>query len=294
MTGFLRGSATALITPFTENGVNLSALEKLISYQIENGTDAIVLLGTTGEPSTMTNEEKELVISFSSQLVKGKCKLIVGTGSNCTQRAVLSSQKAEALGADGVLTVTPYYNKCTQKGIVAYYREIAASVKIPVIAYNVPGRTGVNILPETMAEIAEFSNIAGIKEASGNMAQVMETLRLIRRKCDLYSGDDLLNFPVLAAGGTAVISVLSNLLPKEVKTLTQLVLAGEWENALSLNDKLLPIAKACFAEVNPIPVKAGANLMGFDAGVPRAPLTACEKQNVEKLKTELLNFGVKL
>lgn len=294
MTGFLRGSATALITPFTETGVNFHALERLIAYQIENGTDALVVLGTTGEPATMTEEEKESVLSFAVKQAKGKCKIIAGTGSNSTEKAVFASRKAEAAGADGVLAVTPYYNKCTQKGLVAYYRAVAGSVQIPVIAYNVPSRTGVNILPETMAEIAEIPNIAGIKEASGNMSQVMETARLIRGKCDLYSGEDALNFPILAAGGTAVISVVSNLLPKEIKTLTELILTGDYQSALALSDGLLPVAKACFAEVNPIPVKAGANLMGFGAGAPRAPLSECEPQNVEKLKKALKDFGVKL
>lgn len=294
MTNFLRGSATALITPFSDGGVNFDALEKLTRYQIENGTDALVVLGTTGEPATMTEEEKESVISFVVKKAKGTCKIIVGTGSNCTEKAVLSSKKAEAMGADGVLAVTPYYNKCTQKGLVAYYKAIANAVKIPVIAYNVPSRTGVNILPETMKEIAEIPNIAGIKEASGNMAQVMETARLIRGKCDLYSGEDILNFPILASGGVAVISVVSNLLPKEIKKLTDLVLTGDYQNALLLSEKLLPVAKACFTEVNPIPVKAGANLMGFNAGAPRAPLSECETDNIEKLKNTLKNFGVKL
>lgn len=294
MTEFLQGSATALITPFTENGINFGSLEKLIEYQIRNGTDAIVILGTTGEPATMTEEEKESVISFAVKKIAKRCKIIVGTGSNCTEKAVLSSKKAENMGADGVLAVTPYYNKCTQKGLIAYYQTIANSVKIPVIAYNVPSRTGANILPETMAQIAEIPNIAGIKEASGNMAQVMETVRLIRGKCDLYSGEDALNFPILAAGGTAVISVVSNLLPKEIKTMTELVLSGDYKNALRLNDRLLPVTKACFTEVNPIPVKAGANLMGFEAGIPRAPLSKCEEQNIGKLKDALLTFGVKI
>ena len=294
MTEFLKGSATALITPFTEHGVNFDALEKLIQYQIENGTDALVILGTTGEPATMTEEEKESVISFAVKQAKGKCKIIVGTGSNCTEKAVLASKKAEAMGADGVLAVTPYYNKCTQKGLISYYKAIAGAIKIPVIAYNVPSRTGVNILPETMKEIAEIPNIAGIKEASGNMAQVMETARLIRGKCDLYSGEDILNFPILAAGGVAVISVVSNLLPKEIKSLTELVLKGDYKKALALSDRLVPVAKACFTEVNPIPVKAGANLMGFHAGTPRAPLSECETENIEKLKKALLDFGVKL
>ena len=294
MTGFLKGVATALITPFTKDGINFDALEQLMRYQIENGTDALVILGTTGEPSTMTEAEKEGVISFAVRTCKGRCKVIIGTGINSNQKAVLASQKAETLGADGVIAVTPYYNKCTQAGLVAYYKAIADAIQIPVIAYNVPARTGVNLLPETMAELAQISNMAGIKEASGNMAQVMETARLIRGKCDLYSGEDALNFPILTAGGVALISVVSNLLPKEIKTLTSLVAAGDYKSALDLSDRLLPVAKACFTEVNPIPVKAGANLLGFEAGLPRAPLTECEAQNIQKLKDALLPFGVKL
>ncbi len=292
MLGFLRGSATALITPFDENGVNEAVLQRLIEFQIESGTDALVVLGTTGEPSTMSEEEKEKTISLAVKYAAGRCKIIIGTGSNCTEKAVLASLRAETLGADGVLAVTPYYNKCTQKGLIEYYKAIAGSVHIPVIVYSVQGRTGVNILPETMAEIAKIPNIAGIKEASGNMAQVMEIARLIRGKCDLYSGEDALNLPILAAGGAAVISVVSNLLPKQIKTLTSLVLSGALKEANELSDRLLPVAKACFTEVNPIPVKAGARLLGFDAGDPRAPLTPCEKENVQKLKTALAAFGV--
>lgn len=294
MTGFLSGLATALITPFSEKGVNFDALGKLVRFQIENGADALVVLGTTGEPATMNEEEKKEVISFAVERAAGKCRIIVGTGSNCTEKAVENSKQAEALGADGVLAVTPYYNKCTQRGLLSYYKAIAEAIGIPVIAYNVPSRTGVNILPETMAEIASIPNVAGIKEASGNMAQVLETAALVRGKCELYSGEDALNFPILAAGGTAVISVVSNLLPKEIKAMTSLVAEGNLREALALNDRLLPVAKACFSEVNPIPVKAGANLMGFQAGVPRAPLTPCEEKNIQTLKNALLAFGVNL
>lgn len=294
MTGFLTGLATALITPFTPKGVNFDAFGKLIRFQIENGADALVVLGTTGEPATMNETEKEEVISFAVKQAEGKCKIIVGTGSNCTQKAVAASKKAESLGADGVLAVTPYYNKCTQNGLILYYQSIAEAIGIPVIAYNVPSRTGVNILPQTIAEIARIPNLAGIKEASGNMAQVLETAALIRGKCELYSGEDALNFPILAAGGTAVISVVSNLLPKEVKMMTSLIAEKNYHEALALNDRLLPVTKACFTEVNPIPVKAGANLLGFEAGVPRAPLTPCEEKNIETLKNALSAFGVNL
>ena len=206
----------------------------------------------------------------------------------------MTAQKAESYGADGLLAVTPYYNKCTQNGLVAYYKAICESVSIPVIAYNVPGRTGVEIQPATMAKIAEIPNIAGIKDAGGNMSKTMETLRLVREKCDVYSGEDALNLPILAAGGVGVISVLSNVVPSKVKELCNLIAAGDLKSAIALNDKLLPLANACFVEVNPIPVKAAMNLMGFNAGTPRAPLTEIEPQNKEKLIAAMQNFGLEV
>ena len=190
--------------------------------------------------------------------------------------------------------VTPYYNKCTQNGLVEYYKAICESVSIPVIAYNVPGRTGVEIQPATMAKIAEIPNIAGIKDAGGNMSKTMETFRLVREKCDVYSGEDALNLPILACGGAGVISVLSNILPADVKKLCTLVFEGKIEEAIALNDKLLPVANACFCEVNPIPVKAAMNMLGFNAGTPRAPLTEIEPQNAEKLSAALKNYGLVL
>ena len=289
MTGFLQGVATALITPFTENGVNFETLGQLLSRQEEAGADGVVVLGTTGEPATMTAEEKQEVIRFSRAHVH-KMKLIIGTGGNCTENAVKMTKLAEDLGADGVLCVTPYYNKCTQKGLLAYYGAICAATTLPVIAYNVPGRTGVNILPATMEELSRLPNMAGIKEASGNMAQVMETARRIRGKCDLYSGEDALNLPILCAGGTAVISVVSNLFPKDVRALTELIRTGDLKAANSLSDALLPVADACFAEVNPIPVKAALGLLGFDVGLPRAPLTEIEPQHLELLRAILKKY----
>ena len=292
MTGFYYGSATALITPFTETGVNFNALAQLIEYQIENGTDAIVFLGTTGEPTTMTHEEKIAVMEFAVKQVNGRTKVIFGCGSNNTAAAVDMAKTAEKIGADGLLAVTPYYNKCTQNGLIAYYKAICEAVSIPVIAYNVPGRTGVEIQPATMAKIAEIPNIAGIKDAGGNMSKTMETLRLIRGKCDLYSGEDALNFPILAVGGAGVISVVSNVAPKAVKNLCDLIKAGKLNEAATLNDMLLPLANACFVEVNPIPIKEAMNLIGFDAGTPRAPLTKIEETNREKLITAIKNFGL--
>ena len=294
MKGFFKGSATALITPFTQSGVNYDVLGELIEHQIAGGTDAIVFLGTTGEPSTMSEMEADALMQYAVQKVNGRSKVIFGCGSNCTEHAVAVAKKAEAYGADGLLAVTPYYNKCTQNGLVAYYKAICESVSIPVIAYNVPGRTGVEIQPATMAKIAEISNIAGVKDAGGNMAKTMETLRLVREKCDVYSGEDALNLPILASGGVGVISVLSNVVPADVKKLCTLIFEGKFDEAIALNDELLPVANACFCEVNPIPVKAAMNMLGFDAGTPRAPLTEIEPQNAEKLRSEMKKFGLVL
>lgn len=292
MKGFFNGSGTALITPFDENGVNYEVYGELIERQIESGTDALVLIGTTGEPSTMTFEEEHLLMDYAVKKVRGRTKVIFGCGSNNTPDAVMTAKAAEKFGADGLLAVTPYYNKCTQNGLVAYYKAICEAVSIPVIAYNVPGRTGVEIQPATMAKIAEIPNIAGIKDAGGNMSKTMETFRLVRDKCDVYSGEDALNLPILACGGSGVISVLSNIVPKDVKKLYTLVKEGKMEEAIALNDKLLPLANACFVEVNPIPVKEAMNILGFNAGVPRAPLTPMEPANREKLVAAMKTYGL--
>lgn len=293
MTGFCNGILTAMITPFTENGVNLEEFGKMIEYQIEGGTDALVVLGTTGEPATMTEAEKEEAITYAVKKAAGRIKIIVGTGSNNTAKAVASSVRAEKLGADGVLAVTPYYNKCTQKGLLEYYRAICAAVKIPVIAYNVPSRTAVNILPETAEKLACIPNMAGIKEASGNMAQACETMRRIRGKMDLYSGEDFLNLPMLAIGGAGLISVTSNIAPALVKKMYTLVKQNKLDEANAVQDFLLPLEDACFLEVNPIPIKAAYNMLGFDAGVPRAPLTELEEANKAKLYEEMKKAGLK-
>lgn len=292
MKGFFEGSATALITPFDESGVNYEVLGQLIEFQIENGTDAIVFLGTTGEPSTMSFEEEHVLMDYAVKKVNKRAKVIFGCGSNNTADAIMTAKAAEKFGGDGLLAVTPYYNKCTQNGLVAYYQAICEAVSLPVIAYNVPGRTGVEIQPATMAKIAQIPNIAGMKDAGGNMSKTMETLRLTRDKCDLYSGEDALNFPILAVGGAGVISVVSNVAPKEVKELCSLIKAGKTTEAIALNDRLLPLANACFLEVNPIPVKEAVNLLGFNAGVPRAPLTPMESANREKLIAAMKNFGL--
>ena len=294
MKGFFSGSATAIITPFDKNGVNYEVFGQLIEHQIAGGTDAIVFLGTTGEPSTMSFAEEHVLMEYAVKKVAGRAKVIFGCGSNNTADAIMTAQKAESYGADGLLAVTPYYNKCTQNGLVAYYKAICESVSIPVIAYNVPGRTGVEIQPATMAKIAEIPNIAGIKDAGGNMSKTMETLRLVREKCDVYSGEDALNLPILACGGVGVISVLSNIVPADVKKLCNLVKEGSMYEAIALNDKLLPLANACFVEVNPIPVKAAMALLGYEVGTPRAPLTEIEDCNKTKLAKAMQDYGLEV
>ena len=294
MKGFFYGSGTALITPFDQNGVNYEEFGKIIENQIENGTDMLVFLGTTGEPSTMSFAEEHVLMEYAVKKVAKRAKVVFGCGSNNTADAVMTAKKAEEYGADGLLAVTPYYNKCTQNGLVAYYKAICEAVSIPVIAYNVPGRTGVEIQPATMAKIADIPNIAGIKDAGGNMSKTMETIRLVREKCDVYSGEDALNLPILAVGGAGVISVLSNVVPAEVKKLCTLVKENKMAEAIALNDKLLPLANALFVEVNPIPVKEAMNLIGFNAGEPRAPLTKIEDCNREKLVCAMKNFGLEI
>lgn len=282
-----------MITPFTADGVNFEEFGKMIEFQIDQGADALVVLGTTGEPATMTEDEKTEVIKYAVKKSAGRIKIIIGTGSNDTAKAVAASVRAEKLGADGVLAVTPYYNKCTQKGLLEYYKAICSAIKIPVIAYNVPSRTAVNILPETAEKLADIPNMAGIKEASGNMAQVCETMRRIRGKMDLYSGEDFLNLPMLAVGGAGLISVTSNISPALVKKMYNLVKENRLDEANEVQDFLLPLEDACFLEVNPIPVKAAYNMLGFNAGVPRSPLTELEPRNKEILQREIEKAGLK-
>ncbi len=295
MKDFIGGTVTAMITPFhLDGGVNFEDLGRMIEYQIAGGTDALLFLGTTGEPATMTESEKLDVMKYSVEKVNRRAKVIFGSGSNCTEKAVAASVLAEKMGADGVLCVTPYYNKCTQKGIIEYYKAICGAVKVPVIAYNVPGRTGVNILPETAEELTKIPNLAGIKEACGKMDQICETMRRVRGKIDIYSGDDSLNLPILAIGGAGFISVASNLAPRQVKEVYTLVKCGKLKEANELQDSLLPLMSACFTEVNPIPVKYGCNALGFDAGLPRAPLTELEPAHKAIMDEQIKKLGLKI
>ena len=294
MVGFFKGLGTAMVTPFTADGkVNFQSFANMIEYQIAGGADMLLVLGTTGEPPTMTVDEKVALMSFAAEKVAGRAKLVFGCGSNSTAHAVEMAKKAEAIGADGLLAVTPYYNKCTQRGIVEYYRAICEAVSLPVVAYNVPPRTGVNILPATAEALADIPNMAGIKEACGNMEQICETMRRVRGKMDVYSGDDNLNVPILAIGGVGLISVVSNIAPKECKQVYEYMAAHDLDRANELEDKLLPLIDACFVEVNPIPVKYGCNVIGLEAGLPRPPLTELEDAHKKIMDECIKNLGLK-
>ncbi len=286
-----KGTCTAAITPFTQDGIDYQAFGKQIDYQIANGIEALCILGTTGEAPTVTDAEYDSIAKFAYDKIAGRVKFILGSGCNCTKKAIEKSQLAQKIGADGLLAVTPYYNKCTQKGIVKYYKDICENVDIPVLVYNVPARTGVNVLPRTMEEIAEIKNIGGIKEACGNMEQICETARLIRGKTALYSGDDNLNLAMLSIGSMGLISVASNIAPKEVGDVAKLYYAGRNSEATELQEKLLPLIDIMFCEVNPIPVKKAAELLGLGTGIVRAPLTELEPEHTAEMIKILKNFG---
>lgn len=290
-----KGAAVAIVTPFTKtNEVDFEKLGELIEYQIAEGTDSIVICGTTGEASTLTHEEHLECIRYTVDKVAKRVPVIAGTGSNATDTAIYLSQEAEKYGVDALLLVTPYYNKATQKGLIAHFTEIAKSVNIPIILYNVPGRTGCNITPQTVAALYKnVDNIVGIKEASGNIAQVAEIMQLTECGIDLYSGCDEMVVPVLSLGGAGVISVLSNIAPGETHDMVMKFLNGDTAGSRALQLKFLPLINALFCEVNPIPVKKAVNLMGFDAGHLRMPLTEMEPANAERLLREMIAAGIK-
>lgn len=285
------GSAVAIVTPFENNGVNSEVLAQLIAYQIAEGTDAIVICGTTGEPSTMSQQEKHAAISCCIQNVNGRIPVIVGTGGNNTKQVIADSANAQAMGADALLIVTPYYNKCTQQGLVEHYYSVAEQVEIPIIVYNVPSRTGVNIEPETMARLAEHKNIVAIKESSGNLRQISEIARLCP-ELDMYSGDDDCVLPVMAYGGKGVVSVLANIAPRMVHELTDMFTRGDIVGCRNLQLMLNPLIQALFCEVNPIPVKRAVQMMGFDVGDVRLPLTPLGEEKSEELKKYMRQLGV--
>ena len=290
------GSGTALITPFHEDGsVNYSKLEELIEDQIRHQTDALIICGTTGEASTLTHEEHLDVIAYAVKVVNGRIPVIAGTGSNCTETAIYLSQEAEKSGADGLLIVTPYYNKATQKGLIEHYTMIADSVSLPIIIYNVPGRTGCNILPETVVALAKnVKNIVGIKEATGNLSQVARLMSLADGCIDLYSGNDDQVMPILSLGGKGVISVVANVAPAQVHELCARFFEGEIATATQMQLDMIPLFEALFCEVNPIPVKEAMNLLGWEAGPLRRPLSPMEPHNRERLIQAMKNYGLKL
>lgn len=291
-----KGAAVAIITPFHENGqINYPKLAEILDDQIANHTDAIVICGTTGESSTMTHEEHLETIRFTVEHVAGRVPVIAGTGSNCTETAVYLSQEAEKYGADALLVVTPYYNKATQKGLIAHYTAVADSVKLPIIMYNVPSRTGCNIQPETAAYLVEnVENIVGIKEASGNISQVAKLMQLTGGKIELYSGNDDQVVPILSLGGLGVISVLSNVAPEKTHDMVMKYLEGDVKGSLDIQMKAIPLIDALFCEVNPIPAKAAMNMMGWEAGPLRMPLTEMEPEHKERLRKTMIDFGIEV
>lgn len=290
------GAGVAIVTPMKENGdVNFEKLGEILEDQIANGTDAIVICGTTGESATLTHEEHLDTIKYTIDKVAKRIPVIAGTGSNSTDTAVYLSVEAEKYGADGLLLVSPYYNKATQKGLIKHYTTIANAVKIPIILYNVPSRTGCNILPETVAElVSNVENIVGIKEATGNISQIAKLMQLTDGKIDLYSGNDDQVVPLLSLGGKGVISVLSNIAPQQTHDMVEKFLQGDIEGSRKIQLDALPLINALFSEVNPIPVKKAMNLMGMEVGPLRGPLTEMEDANAEKLAKEMVDFGLKL
>lgn len=292
-----KGAGVAIVTPMYEDGtVNYDKLAELLEEQIAEGTDAIIICGTTGESSTLTMEEHSEVIRFAVEKVAKRIPVIAGTGSNCTNTAVILSQEAEEAGADGLLLVTPYYNKATQNGLIAHYTKIAESVSLPIILYNVPSRTGCNILPETaVALVKNVKNIVGIKEASGNISQVAKLMSLASDAgidLDLYSGNDDQIVPIMALGGCGVISVLSNVAPRQAHEIAASYLAGDVKKSCELQLQAIELIDALFCEVNPIPVKTALNLMGKEAGPLRMPLSPMAEPNVQRLADAMKKYGI--
>ena len=288
------GAGVALVTPFQDNGeIDYNRLEELVEEQIAGGTDAIVACGTTGEASTMTHEEHLDVISYVCQVTKGRIPVIAGTGSNCTETAIYLSHEAEKRGADGILVVSPYYNKATQKGLIAHFTAVANSVKIPMIVYNIPSRTGVNIKPVTLAAmLTQVDNIVGVKEATGNISEAAELMSLTDGKLDLYSGNDDQTVPLMSLGGKGVISVLSNIAPRQTHQICQEFMSGNVKESCRLQLEAIPLIKALFCEVNPIPVKAAFKIMGKSTGPLRMPLTEMEPENQEILRAAMKAYGL--
>ena len=291
-----KGAGVAIVTPMKADGeVNYDVLGEMLEAQIQGGTDAIIICGTTGESATLTEEEHSAVIRYAIKKVNKRIPVIAGTGSNCTATAIKLSKEAEKDGADGLLLVTPYYNKATQNGLIAHYTAVANAVNIPIILYNVPSRTGCNLLPETIAKLVKnVKNIVGVKEASGNISQIAKVKLLCGDDVDLYSGNDDQVVPILSLGGIGVISVLSNVAPKETHDMVMDYLNGDLEKAREMQLKALPLIDALFSEVNPIPVKKAMSFMGWEAGPLRSPLSEMEDAHAEVLRQAMKDFGIKV
>lgn len=289
-----KGAGVAIITPFHEDGsVNYEVFAQQIDYQIENGTDAIIVCGTTGEAATLSHEEHLDVIRYCVKHVAGRIPVVAGTGSNCTETAIYLSREAEKAGVDGLLVVTPYYNKATQKGLYNHFKAVADSVSLPIILYNVPSRTGLNIAPDTLIRLCrDVKNIVGVKEASGNISQVAKIMSMADGCVDLYSGNDDQIVPLLSLGGIGVISVLSNVAPRQTHDICQKFFDGDVAGSCKLQLEALPLVDALFCEVNPIPVKTAVNLQGREAGPMRMPLSEMEPEHVKVLEAAMRGFGV--
>lgn len=289
-----KGAGVAIITPFKENmEVDYEKLEAIVDYQIDHGTDSIIICGTTGEASTLTHEEHLECIKVAISRANKRIPVIAGTGSNCTETAIYLTTEAAKYGADGALVVSPYYNKATQKGLITHFTDIAKSADIPLILYNVPSRTGCNILPKTVVSIVkEADNVVGIKEASGNISQIISLMQQAEGRVDLYSGNDDQIVPILSVGGIGVISVLSNIAPQQTHDICAKFFEGDIKGSLELQLKALPVIEALFSEVNPIPVKKAMNLMGFEVGTLRKPLTEIEPENAQRLEKAMRDFGI--
>jgi 4-hydroxy-tetrahydrodipicolinate synthase len=286
------GSMVALITPFRDGKVDWQSLEALVDFHIESGTNGIVPCGTTGESATLSHQEHDDVIKGVIKAVNKRLPVIAGTGSNSTDEAVRLTREAEKSGADGALMISPYYNRPTQEGIYQHYKKVASEVGIPIIVYNIPGRTGSKIEPETLARLAEIENIAGVKEATGSVDQAIDVIRLCGDNLAVYSGEDTLTFSLMALGGKGVISTVANVAPKEMAQLTQACLNGQWEKGRDLQLSLTPLIRSLFIETNPIPVKTAAALMGKCTSELRLPLTPMTEGNVQKLKRAMTDFGL--
>ena len=287
-----KGCGTAIATPFTEDGVNFEEFGKLLEEQIKQEVDAIIVYGTTGESATMTDKERKDTIKFAIDKVAKRAKVIAGTGSNNTRAAIELSKYAESVGADGILVVTPYYNKTTQTGLIEHYKAIAEAVTLPIIMYSVPSRTGVNINPETCVELSKIKNIVAIKEASGNLSQVAKIAALCRDNLDIYSGNDDQIVPILSLGGKGVISVLSNVMPRYTHDMTQKFFDGKILEATQMQLDAIDLIDALFSEVNPIPVKYALNLMGYNYGKPRLPLVELSAKNQERMREAMKNHNL--